>query len=730
MKEEPSVLDYLKARLNPWHQGTIEFPNPPSEADGEQSAPAEPPPAPGDPVQRLWGRFPWLAVASLAAALYAQAMLEPPNSQPTPAAVMYLFSLILLGVSIWRGQWLLPQLPAQATDQPLPEPSEEQPAPQPSWFDPGQFRLWPLAASGIAALLAFFTFGNGVFDPINTTLWLVSIGLFIYSCWKTDLTFSDAWLRVRGWLQRPNWQITVTRGGLLLLILWGAVLYFRLAALNDLPAEPFSDQAEKLMDVQDVMNGQAKIFFDRNTGREFFQFHYTAFLAGLLGTGASFFVLKLGTALAGIFTMPYVYLIGKELANKRVALFLLVLAGLAYWPNVISRIGLRFPFYPLFAAPVLYYLLRGLRSQNRNDFILSGLFLGLGLHGYSPFRFVPFVVLFAVLVYLLHKRSGLLLRQTLTMLGMLVVAALLVFLPLLRYSVDHPDLVAFRSLSRIATTEQPYPDNPLVILGRNLLNSSLMMNVDNNNIWVHSVPDRPALEAVTGALFVLGYALVLWRYIRTRDWRDLFLLLGLHLLMMPSTLSLAFPDENPSLNRAGGAYIVVFVIAAMALDGLYTAIREKGGARWAAGIVSGLLLISALANHNIIFEKFYNNFRYSAWNTSDLAEVTDAFVRAGNRRENVWVVAYPHWVDTRLVGVWLGDPYYNPVIWRDQLGETLPVEGSKMFFVKEEDAETLDALRNVYPQGVLGYYTAPAPLVGKNFWIFTVPSSVSTLPLP
>ena len=70
-------------------------------------------------------------------------------------------------------------------------------------------------------------------------------------------------------------------------------------------------------------------------------------------------------------------------------LFALLFAGIGYWPNVISRVGLRFPLYPLFVAPTLYYLLRGLRTRNRNDFILSGLFLGLGLHGYSPIRILP-----------------------------------------------------------------------------------------------------------------------------------------------------------------------------------------------------------------------------------------------------------------------------------------------------------------------------------------------------
>ena len=99
---------------------------------------------------------------------------------------------------------------------------------------------------------------------------------------------------------------------------------------------------------------------------------------------------------------------------------------------------------------------------------------------------------------------------------------------------------------------------------------------DNGQIWVHSIPYRPALGIVSGAFFVLGVGLLIARYIKRRHWLDLFLLVSLPLLMMPSILSLAFPEENPSLNRTGGALVVVFLIVGLAFDGLLTALKSKG----------------------------------------------------------------------------------------------------------------------------------------------------------
>ena len=93
-----------------------------------------------------------------------------------------------------------------------------------------------------------------------------------------------------------------------------------------------------------------------------------------------------------------------------------------------------------------------------------------------------------------------------------------------------------------------------------------MFNWDDGEIWVHSITHRPALGVVSGALFLIGIVLLLIRYLRKRHWLDLFLLLSIPLLAMPSILSLAFPGENPALNRAGGAYVTAFVIAGLALE--------------------------------------------------------------------------------------------------------------------------------------------------------------------
>jgi hypothetical protein len=713
--QEPSVLDYLKSKLNRLSRGTPQLPA----QDGEspllvdEQAPLESAP------QADFGLVPWRPILAVGFAILAQSFLEPPGAQPVPALAFYFISLLLLAWTVLRGEWAMPALRTA-------QPQE----------DSGIFRPRALLLSAFFALVAFLffgeisifgflKFGESQFNWFNTLAWGLSIAFFIYSLWIPQFSLSQRWQQAREFFSRGAWSIPLTPWILLLLAVWSLAAFYRFSDLTTVPPEPFSDHAEKLLDVYDLSQGEIKTFFDRNTGREFFQMYLTLAVATVFGTGLSFLSLKLGTALAGFFTLPYVYLLGKELFNKRVGLLALAFTAIAYWPNVISRVGLRFPLYPLFAAPALYYLIRGLRTNNRNDFILSGLFIGLGLHGYSSFRFVPIFVALVVFLFLLHHwRNAILRQQVLHASFALVFAALLVFLPLFRYAIDRPDMVAYRAMTRLSSAEVPLPGEPLPVFFDNLKNAMLMFNVDNGMIWVHSVMNRPALDMVSAAFFVFGFILLVLRYLRHRDWRDLFLVLSIPMLLMPSVLSLAFPLENPSLNRTSGAYITVFIIVAFALDSLYKTLANIGWRKSALVLLTFLFAVSAFHNYDLVFDKYYSRYRYSIWNTSDIANVANAFRTAGNSLENAWVVAYPFWVDTRLVGVMLGDPTYDPVLWPDQIGDTLYYPGNKIFFVKQNDFESLELLRTVYPEGSLSYYRAAPDLVGKDFWVFSVPDTL------
>jgi hypothetical protein len=627
--------------------------------------------------------FPWLGLAGLSLALYAQFLLEPP-ARPLPAVVFYLSATGFVIWSILQGEWTLSAPPAED-----PQPATH----KPSW-------LFLLSSLPFLAA-AFYLFGGNRFTILNLALWLTGLALLGAGLWVPSLRVERAPMD-REWI-------------ILLVLVLVLAAFFRFYRIDEVPAEPFSDHAEKILDVYDISQGAAPIFFERNTGREAIQMYWTLLVAKVFGTGFSFLSLKIGTALLGFLALPFLYLLGREFGTPLTGFLLLFMFGIAYWPNVISRIGLRFPLYPLFAAPTLFFLIRALRTGSRNDFILCGVFLGLGLHGYSPFRIMPLIVLAGLLLYMLHIRSREMRLQALTGLLIIGIVSLAIFLPLLRYWMEHPEIYGFRAWSRLGLGARHIDGDAWTVFLSNLLRGMLMFNWDDGDIWVNSVPHRPALDLVMGALFFIGMLLLIGQYIRRRDWRDIFLLALVPLLAMPSILSLAFPNENPALNRAGGAAIAAILVSARALEGLLAGFGEDRCRLFIGyGLVAVLLCTSTWQNYDIVFRKFDESFKLAVWNSSEMSAVIEEHGGVGS----TWIVPYPQWVDTRLPALLLGIPDRDLALWPQDFPATRELPAPKLFIFKPEDFETENALKQIYPGGTLNRYTSPN--IGKDFMIFVV----------
>ncbi|MBI9046461.1 MAG: glycosyltransferase family 39 protein, partial [Anaerolineaceae bacterium] len=384
---------------------------------------------------------------------------------------------------------------------------------------------------------------------------------------------------------------------------------------------------------------------------------------------------------------------------------------------------LRFPLYPLFVAPTLYFLIRGLRKSKINDLIIAGIFLGIGLHGYSPIRFMPFVVLLAVGCYLIHNSSkG---NRKATLQGLLILAffSLILFLPLFRYWTEDPAMFGYRAMSRLSSVEKDIPGPVFLVFLKNVWDSLIMFFWNNGNIWVHSVTGRPALDVISAVFFFQGLIIVASRYIRDRNWVDIFLLLSIPLLMMPSILSLAFPEENPSLNRSGGAIIPVFLIAGIGFENLFSFLWKKTLSNSSRAFVIvlgiGLLSMSMIQNKDLVFNQYKNQFSAGAWNTSEMGKLIQAFSESTGDLDRAYVVPFPHWVDTRLVGINAGYPQKDYALWPEDFWSVETVNGAKMFIIKPEDQTSIAALLEMFPEGLLTLHESPYD--GKDFYMLYVP---------
>lgn len=621
---------------------------------------------------------------------------------------------------IWNGRDLLPSLGGNLAS------------------DPPLRRVQQVLLVLIVPLLviAWAEARGNTFRPLGVAAWLLAIGLWLVAWWPSrgGQLVGDASTPGRPRLVPPavDWLrgATCQPAPLVLTILAVMLLatFFRVYDLNGTPLDPTSDHAEKLYDVNDVLEGMRPIFFERNTGREPAQFYLTAGLIESLNIPLSFTTLKFGTALIGVAAIPFVYLLGAELLGRLAGLFAATLFAMSKWMVATSRAGLRFPYAPLATAATFWLMLRWMRTGDRRDALWCGVAIGAGLYGYTPFRVMVVAVVMGFGLSLFNPRwRGE--RARVIRHGLLIGAtAAIVFLPLGRYSFDYPDNFWYRTTSSIGGEDsQSAIDEVLGNLSvflENNVNAALAFNWKGDGGFANAVTDDPFLDLIAGALFLAGVVTVVIALVRRGDRRLLFLVLSLPILLLASTLVIETPWENPSVNRSGGIAPVIFVVAAwpLALMARWTtAVITPRGWRVAAGSCALLLAVGGIANYDRYFNDFDRQSRSIVANTTAIASAIEAARVVGVTIDDVYIIDSPYWLDIRNIAIALGD-----LQWASEHnitpGNPLPDQepGRPLFFViNQGDEDRLAEVGTVFPQGVLTYVETDVP--PKNFYTYWVP---------
>ena len=110
-----------------------------------------------------------------------------------------------------------------------------------------------------------------------------------------------------------------------------------------------------------------------------------------------------------------------------------------------------------------------------------------------------------------------------------------------------------------------------------------------------------------------------------------------------------------------------------------------------------------------------------------MGEVIRDYINSFGEPDTAWVVAVPHWVDTRLVGIQAGQPTRDYAVFPENLealasSETRPL----LFIVRSDDIEDLTRLQQIFPQGVLKTYNSRYEF--KDFFLFYTPGQQPVVP--
>jgi 4-amino-4-deoxy-L-arabinose transferase-like glycosyltransferase len=559
---------------------------------------------------------------------------------------------------------------------------------------------WPwLGPAGVFGAWALVRFEGNRFHADALLLWASGLILLLWA--------SAGWSR--RWLAAPKrlWrgEMRLSRDALLLAAILAVGAFFRLYRIGEIPLEMGCDLPLNQFNIGDILQGERPIFFPRYPGREGLFFYLAAPLCAVFGLSHT--SIKVASALIGLSSVPLLYLLGRELYNRRVGLWAAFLLSISHWHIILSRTGFRSCTLPPVLIAMLLLISRGLRTRSIACFAWAGLFLGIAFYTYNAAMVLPLLVAAIALL------SGLgMWRQRQAPIGhwiLLVAVALYALIPLGRYVFDEPQRYLYRVATRMTALEAPLSSELGRVLAGNAWRAFTMFNVRGDAVFINNVPFYRQMGFVSAICLALGAAYGLWR---GRRGPGMLLLGALGVMLLPSILSLAFPHEVPNAGRAIGALPPAMLLAALPPALIQERLTawlcdgESRGRRRAATLALLALMAGFAAEAAAVYPLYFCDYvrhlpggNYSI--SLEMARAIDAFAGSGE----AYIRAWPHWYDGNAVRAQLRltDPS-----WRNELSGFRPDQpplagppGRFMVILHPEDAEGLAQLQQAFPCGLL-----------------------------
>ncbi len=643
-----------------------------------------------------------ITLLALMLAICAQLLIEYSNNQSgLIGLLLYTTAVVLLVFAYRHGEW--------AIERNLPGTDE---------IAENNDKKWLLIPAVIFAVFSFVLFRSGAFEFFPTSLWLLSIALAVLALRETSAELHTAKLNIKSWFNALWSDKAILIGSLAVLVF---ALFFRLYQFQKIPPELISAQIDHLGTVKDILEGNRALLFNRNLVNEPVQYYWTAAFFAVSGKALTYTGLRFIHVLTGLISVFYINKLGHLLFNREVGLIAAVLFSAAFWPNLQVRAMLGSGLVLSILVPAIYYLYKGIITRKYNNLLASSILFGLGLMTHKVFLIFPL----AAFVIFLGGTGG---NPTIdnrklrfTEIAAAVLLVLVVTVPLLRAITLEPAAYFSSILSRIGSFEAQLAGNPVLTFINNFGSALGIANWSNRSSWVDGIGSRPALDWFTAALFVLGAGMTVIHAIRKKDWLFLPIVLLYPVFLFPTAAAVAFPSENPSLSRAIGAVIPATLLAAMAFQTFSEKICMRIGVRKPAvkyALIFLTLLPMAVTNYDLAFGRYPETYKENAWNASDMAKILSEFKRNYGDTNSQWVVGYPYWVDARAVAIESNQPHLDMALMPDQLAATVSMPEPKIFLLNPQDLQALEALKTLYPNGLISTFQAENP--AKNFVIFAV----------
>ncbi len=580
-------------------------------------------------------------------------------------------------------------------------------------FEKSNLKLHWLLASIAAAILSFMIYQEGRVTLLSMLLWIASIAFFLATLWvkrKREKSIKEELISV---VSADHKKILIAVVAVLI------VLFFQFGKISSIPTEMISAQVDSHLTVAGIRQGELSLWFPGNVVSEPLSYYWAAIVTSLFGGELTFTGLKIAYALAGLISVFYMFKLGALLFDQATGLVAALLIGVGFWPIVQQRAVIGYGLVLPILLPALYYLFKSVKRKDLNSLLLSALFTGLGLLTNKIFLILPLVSILIIVLHKSKKEDGNTEINTALRIVIYVLFVLLVSLPLLSVVLTNAEAWFLPVLNSIRNPQSTGGQVAVLVFFKNLLSATGIVNWSNRSSWVDGIANRGAVDWITGASFLVGLSLLIFSGWKEDKSKTISLLFLYGLFLIPSAISIAFPQENPSLSKALAAAVPVALIAA---KGLLYVVDRLGSllsidSKYKKVFISALFLfLIIIGNYSLITKQYASQYQASAWNASEMAQVIKRYDTGQQGISYAYILGYPHWVDHRAVSILMGRPRENLSLNVSEIESTKEIVIPKIFIVNPFDKESISTLQSTYPNGVVSTYQSVTP--EKNFLIF------------
>lgn len=304
--------------------------------------------------------------------------------------------------------------------------------------------------------------------------------------------------------------------------------------------------------------------------------------------GLNEFATRLPIALVGIFTIPVLYYLVKELFNRKLAIISALILAISPWHIQFSRIAYTGILLPFFFCLALLFFVKSLKHPSY--FYLTAIAFAFSIYTYNPAKiFVPIFISYLIILfrkYLWRKKEAFI--------------SLLIFLPIFFFLFSF--WISPEGMTRVRTSGGII-NNPLDIILSYLSYFSpkfLFFSGDPNPR--HSSPNMGQLYLVEIVTIIVGF----WVLIRKQGYQRNILLFWLFMYPIPAALI----GPNHALRSIVG--IPVFtIISALGIYQILYLFKAWGK----VALISTLLALTfSLAIYfNSYFLEYPKQSKYNTW---------------------------------------------------------------------------------------------------------------------